>query len=236
MRRLIRVVRSGLFVLIAFAYPLAHALTTGVVVETADGDTLSIMVDGRERHIRLASVQAPRVTQPFGPESRRSLNELVFGKTVSVLPIGKDEYGRSVARVRIDGVDASLEQARRGMAWPLERYGTDPGIRAAAEEARMARVGLWQDPHPVAPWVYARSAQSPGPGPAPPQSAGKGAARSAESRAPVSGRQPSTRQSQVDAFLNSVPSAMATSSGAFPGTSGMPGDAGHPARMSPDGK
>jgi endonuclease YncB( thermonuclease family) len=221
---------------VAFVHPFAHAMTTGVVVEISDGDTLSMMVNGSEHHIRLASVQAPRITQPFGPESRRSLNELVFGKTVSMVPVGRDENGRTVARVRLDLIDASLEQARRGMAWSFARYGKDAEIRAAAEEARLARVGLWQDAHPVAPWVYGLSAQSHESGPAPQQSTGKGTTRSAKSRAPVSGRQAGTRQSQVDAFLNTVPSAMATSSGAFPGTSSMSGDAGHAVRTSPDGR
>jgi len=62
-------------------------------------------------------VNAPEKAQAFGNRSKQSLSELCFDKTATLADQGKNRYGRTLARVHCDGLDANAEQVRRGMAW-----------------------------------------------------------------------------------------------------------------------
>lgn len=140
----------------------AHAETiTGRVVSIADGDTITVLDATKTQHkIRLAGIDAPEKAQAFGQRSKESLSDLVFDQTVTVETTKRDRYGRSVGTVLVDGLDANLEQIKRGMAWHYKAYAREqpPQDRLAyaeAEEvARGARVGLWRDVQPVPPWDF----------------------------------------------------------------------------------
>lgn len=102
--------------------------------------------------------------QAFGERSRQNLAAMIFSKTVSVEWNKRDRYGRTVGKVMIHGVDANLAQVKAGMAWWYEKYRKEQSpadqhlYGEAEQQARTARVGLWRDPVPVAPWEW-RSAQ-----------------------------------------------------------------------------
>ncbi len=89
--------------------------------------------------------------------ARQSLAELCFKRPVKLKTVDVDRYGRTVARVYCDGVDANAEQVRRGMAWVYVRYARDPALRSLEAEARRARRGLWSDSLPVPPWEWRRN-------------------------------------------------------------------------------
>jgi endonuclease YncB( thermonuclease family) len=76
-----------------------------------------------------------------------------------VKPRTTDRYGRTVARVECDGVDASAEQIRSGMAWVFDRYVSDSALYEMQAVARGERRGLWGDAEPVAPWEWRRAAR-----------------------------------------------------------------------------
>ena len=71
-----------------------------------------------------------------------------------------DFYGRTVARVRCQGVDASQHQVQQGLAWAYTAYLKDPGVAIAEQLARDSGLGLWTDAEPTAPWLY-RKGQRP---------------------------------------------------------------------------
>ncbi len=76
-------------VLIALIFGVAvsvHADTiTGRVVGVADGDTVTVLATNHQQHkIRLAGIDAPEKTQPFGTRSKQDLSDLVFNKEVRV--------------------------------------------------------------------------------------------------------------------------------------------------------
>ena len=48
----------------------------------------------------------------------------------------KDRYGRTVGRVECDGVDASAEQVRAGMAWVFDRYVKDRSLYKLQDAAK----------------------------------------------------------------------------------------------------
>ena len=134
----------------------AHADFTGKVVAVADGDTITVMRDLVPVKLRLLEIDAPEKKQAFGARSKQSLSDLCFNKTATLIEKGRDRYGRTLARVRCEGVDANAEQVRRGMAWVYDRYVTDRALYAVQTEARDAGRGLWADPDAVPPWQWRR--------------------------------------------------------------------------------
>ena len=55
----------------------------GRVVGVLDGDTITVLDAGKQQHrIRLAFIDAPEKSQPFGNASKRSLSALTIGQEV----------------------------------------------------------------------------------------------------------------------------------------------------------
>lgn len=146
--------------------PVPHALAPQAVIQAevtgvADGDTLSIMLDGTRHRIRLARIDAPEKRQPFGRRSEQSLRQLVWKRTVTLAWHHLDRYGRPIADVTLDGLDVNAEQVKRGMAWVYRQYSQDAKLIALEREARAAKLGLWEEPNPVAPWEWRQTHRAP---------------------------------------------------------------------------
>lgn len=130
---------------------------SGQVVRVLDGDTLDLLTPGKQEvRVRLLEIDAPERSQAFGTRSRRGLAELCAGKQAVLKSTSKDRYGRTLARVYCDGVDANLGMVEQGLAWAYRRYAKDPAILAAEQEARAEQLGLWVDKNPTPPWEYRR--------------------------------------------------------------------------------
>jgi endonuclease YncB( thermonuclease family) len=145
------------YVLLALALaslPARGETLQGKVVGISDGDTLTILVERKQVKVRLTEIDAPELRQAFGQRARQSLGELCASHAVVLRTSGKDRFGRVLGRVECAGVDASAEQVRRGMAWVFDRYVTDHGLYALQHKAREARLGLWAENNPVAPWQW----------------------------------------------------------------------------------
>lgn len=130
----------------------------GRVVGVADGDTITVLDALKHQHkIRLSGIDAPEGGQAFGQRSKQSLSDCAFGKQAVVEGDKTDRYGRTVGRVVVAGVDCNLRQVELGMAWHYVKYASErPAAEsktyAAAEaKARAAKLGLWVDPHAMAP-------------------------------------------------------------------------------------
>ena len=91
----------------------------------------------------------------FGAAVKRYASTLAFGKTVTVRGHGKDRYGRLLGEVVLpDGRSLNRELVAAGMAWHYARYSDDETLAKAEREARTARVGIWSEADPVAPWSF----------------------------------------------------------------------------------
>jgi micrococcal nuclease len=130
------------------------------VVSVADGDTLTLAVDGRRLKIRLANIDAPERGQAYGRESRRSLAELCLRKDAQYRTEDVDQYGRTVAVVICDGVEANRAQVERGMAWVPTHYNRDAALPSLQQQARWRRIGLWADANPQPPWEFRHGGQA----------------------------------------------------------------------------
>ena len=138
---------------------------TGKVIQVSDGDTINILVNQQTHRIRLASIDAPETThgsarpgQPFGEASRKHLAEYVAGKTLTLICFEKDRYGREVCDVPVDGTTANRLQVQHGMAWANQqgagKYLRDHSLVELEKKAKQAKLGLWAEPHAIAPWVW----------------------------------------------------------------------------------
>lgn len=136
---------------------------TARVTSVIDGDTIDVVTtDKKTIRIRLEGIDCPESGQPFSTVARNFTRMLLFDKTVTVRPIDTDRYGRTVARVVVEGKEASVELVTAGLAWVFTTYSNDRLLEAAQAEAKRARRGVWGDPN----FVPARppSTTSAGPG------------------------------------------------------------------------
>ena len=122
-----------------------HAETlTGYVTEITDGDTIVVLdADHRQHRIRLAGIDAPERHQAFGSRSTESIARLTFNKNVTVV-WKKEDRGRPIGKVMVNGVDVSLEQVKAGMAWWYRKYAkeqspTDRRLYEQAEQQAQAQ-------------------------------------------------------------------------------------------------
>ena len=147
------------WLLLGLVATAAHAAPpfSGQVVRVADGDTLTVLRESVPVKVRLAEIDAPEKKQAFGERARQSLADLCFGRTAVVLRGKIDFYGRTVARVRCRGRDASTHQIQQGLAWAYTAYLTDPRIATAEQLARGAELGLWITPEPTPPWLFRKA-------------------------------------------------------------------------------
>jgi endonuclease YncB( thermonuclease family) len=161
------VARLLLLFLLCFGVP-AHATTfEGRVIRVKDGDSLLVWRPDVKRtsEIRLAGIDAPELSQPWGIQSRSALRRLVMDRPVTVTVVDRDRYDRLVGQLWQGRIYVNAELARGGHAWAFDRYRPDPRIRAAHNEARAAQRGLWSLPPadrlPPATWrdLHPRSAR-----------------------------------------------------------------------------
>lgn len=140
---------------------------TGVVVKVHDGDSVTIIQQGNRVSVRLKGIDAPELSQSFGPEARQKLAGIVLNRPVKVSYSKKDQYGRLIGRVHTgECIDVSLHQITTGMAWFYSAYQCElpKDVRAqfktSHEQARTAGIGLWAQKNSEPPWVY-RKGKSP---------------------------------------------------------------------------
>lgn len=139
--------------------PAANATVTHVV----DGDTIDVVVDGRDARVRLLGIDTPEVEHaPSGDRpgnAAECFGDAAHAFTASLLPVGsrvrlerdvvgRDDYGRLLAYVHraSDGVFVNYELVRQGFAQPLSippNVAYAELIVEAARDAERADAGLW---------------------------------------------------------------------------------------------
>ena len=116
-----------------------------LVASVIDGDTVEL-VDGRR--VRYLGIDTPEVGEYYADEATARNRDLVEGKTIELQRGSRerDEYGRLLRYVYVDGVFVNAELVAEGYATayifdPDDRYSQ---ILVQLEQyARMREVGLW---------------------------------------------------------------------------------------------
>lgn len=156
--RSLRLVVALLFFVVC---AVAQASTSGKVVGVIDGDTIDVLVQGSMVRVRLAWIDAPERSQPFGHKSKQALSNLAFGKTATLNIVDRDRYGRSLGVVTVGAVQLNAEMVRLGFAWVYRQYSREANLLHLEADARDKRRGLWSDPDPIPPWDFRRQKRSP---------------------------------------------------------------------------
>lgn len=87
-----------------------------------DGDSLRLGVTRQAEAVRIFNIDAPEIEGGCAEESALAqrakvrLVELLDGGRIEILRQGADRYGRTLAAVRVDGVDVGDQLVREGLA------------------------------------------------------------------------------------------------------------------------
>lgn len=165
MRTTVSAYTSSILLILAAAIvliitPASAQPITARVVGVHDGDSITVLTP--EKHqikIRLAEIDAPELSQPYGKKAKQLLSLMVFGKDVSITPLTIDKYGRTVARVYQAQNDINLAMVQTGAAWAYRKYVTDQAFLEAEAAAKKAGIGLWalQPDQITPPWEWRHS-------------------------------------------------------------------------------
>ncbi|RJP93930.1 MAG: nuclease [Desulfobacteraceae bacterium] len=161
-------VKKRLLFIVFFAFIIlittfAHADISGKVVGVADGDTITVLENQTQYKIRIFGVDCPEKSQDFGTQAKQFTSDLVFGKTVQVIPEEADRYGRTVGTVMVDGKCLNEEIVKAGFAWVYHQYCKKPICdqwNRYEEAAKNAKIGLWSHPNPTPPWEFRHGAKA----------------------------------------------------------------------------
>lgn len=133
---------------------------SATVTHVVDGDTIDVVIGGREERVRLIGIDTPETKKPntpiqcYGPEASAFTTALLpLGSTVRIERdvVGRDDYGRLLGYVHLigdDGADTfvNLVIVEQGYARPLTIEPNSTFASAFASAARAAErsdLGLW---------------------------------------------------------------------------------------------
>lgn len=126
------------------------------VIGVKDGDTVVLLLDGKEQTVRLAHIDCPEKNQPFGKKAKQFASDLCFEKYVTLNHKNKlDRNQRLIAEIILDnGQNLNKELVRAGLAWHFKKYSKEIEYSELENEARETKIGLWSEPNPIAPWDW----------------------------------------------------------------------------------
>lgn len=140
------------------ALPKDGETVSGKVVAVLDGDTYDVMIWGNEKiRVRMEGIDAPERGMPFYQVSKKYLNDLCYGKQVTLDVTGTDQYGRTLGFTYLeDGRELGREMVKAGLAWHYKYYNSDTILSNLENEAKRLKKGLWIDKNPMPPWENRR--------------------------------------------------------------------------------
>lgn len=151
---------SLLVIALVFCNPAMGLSWEGKVVGVSDGDTITIVHNGRGEKIRLYGIDCPEKGQAFGRKAKKFTSDMVFGKVVEVTSVDTDEYGRTVGLVYIGRQCLNAEIVKAGLAWVYRKHCKKPFCNDwmnFEEGARKSKAGLWRHERPTPPWEFRRA-------------------------------------------------------------------------------
>jgi len=135
--------------------PVGDSWQNGKVVKIVDGDTFDMLTKEKKNlRIRMNGIDCPERKQDFYQSAKNALANYIFNKEVRILITGYDRNKRAIAMVYQNGENVNLAMIRNGYAWHFKKYSTDTSFANAEQQARLAKRGLWQMDHPIAPWDF----------------------------------------------------------------------------------
>jgi len=142
--------------------PRGPVISDAPVLRVVDGDTIHVLVEGRDTTVRLLGIDTPETVKPnspvecFGPEASAFTTSILDGQRVTLefddSQDRLDRYGRTLAFVWVPVPTGGLDLVNRdlvagGYAYQRQ-YGPrpvswQPELMAAQQQARDSKAGLW---------------------------------------------------------------------------------------------
>jgi micrococcal nuclease len=160
MRKLNRISLATMLVIVLLAsVSFAAEPYQAKVVGITDGDTVKVLHEGTQVKIRLYGIDTPEKRQAFGNRAKQFTAGRVAGKVVTIIPMDRDRYGRTVALIQSQDVSGTLNEdlVRYGYAWVYRKYCKAdfcPDWLTLEQSAKASGFGLWADPNPIPPWQF----------------------------------------------------------------------------------
>ncbi len=126
----------------------------GVVTYVVDGDSVWVRPQqgGKPISVRVDGIDAPEICQTGGDTARDALQRRVLGLQVVIEGRSRDDYGRLLARIILDGDDVGARMVKDGNAWSYRYRGSAGPYATQQRLAESARRGIFADTS--APPVY----------------------------------------------------------------------------------
>jgi micrococcal nuclease len=150
------------FSVTTFFYPaIAQTTEQAQVISVGDGDTIRVSDRDRILTIRLACIDAPETSQPWGKAATNRLRQLLpQGQSVQIREIELDRYGRTVAEIFVgNSSSVNLQMVAEGSAVVYRKYlnncfATKDRYLQAEAIAQQQHLGLWSQAEPQMPWNF----------------------------------------------------------------------------------
>jgi micrococcal nuclease len=123
----------------------------GHVIAVRSCDEIAVRHKAKIIAVRIAGIDCPGRKQPFAMSAKSFVGKLVNKHTISVKPVGHDRQRRVWANVFLpDGRSLAYEMVKSGWA-QASASAVDERLAELEQEARRAKLGLWNNMHPVPP-------------------------------------------------------------------------------------
>lgn len=151
-----KIITLYIFLLVLVLPNCLGQVIQGKVVGVTDGDTFTLLLkDSTRIKVRLANIDCPEKKQPFSVRAKQFTSNAIFDKWISIKKLKSDRYRRYIAVVFFDdSLNLNQQLVKHGLAWNYVKYSKDTLLVEYEENARLRKLGLWQDKDPVAPWVW----------------------------------------------------------------------------------
>lgn len=155
------------------APPPAPRSVQGIVTLVEDGETVVLTPAGQPPlRVRLRDIEAPEPCQPWGPQARAALSELVLNKVATLQVSGRAAGGLTSGTLMIEELNVNRHLVENGHAWSARtRWDQGPLVKQEKMARALSR-GLHATPGAIQPKEFVRRngpcAAAPAIAPAPP--------------------------------------------------------------------
>lgn len=134
----------------------------GRALDALNGQTVTVLGGDNVPHlVRLAGIDTPPKTEPWGAKAKKFLDGLVAREDVRVSWSRRSELGYPWGTVLVGRKDPALALLKAGLAWRCAQVPTPPAYAKAEAAAKAAKRGMWADAAVEVPDEAARHPQPP---------------------------------------------------------------------------
>ena len=146
----------GFLLIIAFCLIMFSFTTYHIYPYAHDGDTIEIYdsIQHKQIGVRVANIDAPELIQPFGINSRDSLQQLISTSKLSIQVINTDKYQRKVGILRFNGGRYDSIAVLHGWVYVYAQYCYYPLLNHLQFIAQQNHVGIWNIQPQIKPWIF----------------------------------------------------------------------------------